>query len=358
MSKDADDFWSGLVDSHGRKLKSAQPKSEIVGGTTAQLFRTYARGSDYDDTSEPIPRLSRNVPAVDDVVIVQTLADGSKIILGKPYESGENEATFNLLQVRSDNAADTALFQIFDSDGMEVLNYRQDDDVVRLLRSTVLRLYNDDNSAINIALDPDIGGTNKGRITTHQLYVDEIDLWGLAVGPISAQYATSRWSGPEIAVPISGSGTLALIANRAYGVPWVAPMTGTLLTIGAEVTATAGTPIMRFAVYNTDNSGHPTTIVSAVGGINGNTNGVKTGSISAPVIAGNSYILTLGVSSALTIKSFTPGKTWFGQANAGGTDRVALVYYALAGGWTSFTDPWPSTTFTANDMPSISVRYS
>lgn len=90
-SPDAHNFWTGLLNRLKTEVGKAQPGIELVGSVSSNLFRTYQRGSSLDATSQPAVRLSKNIPAAGDRVLVAPLADGSRVVLGKIYESGEDD---------------------------------------------------------------------------------------------------------------------------------------------------------------------------------------------------------------------------------------------------------------------------
>lgn len=362
MSKEANDFWSGLVDIHGKQLSAARPTTELVGAVqnvgSVSTLQTYKRGDTHDSDSEKMPRLSRNLPAIGDVVVIQTLADGSRVVLGKLYESNEDEAEFNRLTVHANSAGDTALFQIYDSTGVEQLNYRQDDKFLRIFRGNALRMYLTDNSTYTIDLNPDYVSSGRGRIAADDLNINSIIADGQTVMPSCADILDTRWSGPEVAIGVSGSSTFSMAANRSYAVPWIAPKTGTLTSIGAEVTTLQASSGIRFAFYDSDSLGYPSTRLDTLSIISTTTVGVKSAAISIPVIAGNVYHLVAGVTVAnVAIRSFSPARSYYGQATAGGVDRVAMMYQDLTAGWTQHANPYNYNGHIANDMLSISVRY-
>lgn len=95
-SPDAHNFWTGLLARLKTEVSRIQPGIELVGSVSSNLFRTYQRGSSLDANSQPAVRLSRNAPQAGDRVLVTPLADGSRVILGKIYESGEDDSAAGL----------------------------------------------------------------------------------------------------------------------------------------------------------------------------------------------------------------------------------------------------------------------
>lgn len=92
MSADTHDFWSGIVDQFGKALTSSKAGIKKIGAVSGNAYQTYDSGAVFDPYSAPLARISRNAPVVGDRVFVAPLADGTYYIVGKVYESGENDA--------------------------------------------------------------------------------------------------------------------------------------------------------------------------------------------------------------------------------------------------------------------------
>lgn len=90
--QDVDQFWSGLVDRFGNALQRNRPSVEKVGAiVSSNFYQVYPSGQSHDAESEELPRLSLARPTVGSRVLVARSDSGERFVLGRIFESGDDD---------------------------------------------------------------------------------------------------------------------------------------------------------------------------------------------------------------------------------------------------------------------------
>lgn len=152
----------------------------------------------------------------------------------------------------------------------------------------------------------------------------------------------------------------ALVANRMYAMPFVAPgRTGcTLDRLGINVT-TGSAGNARLGIYN-DSSGYPGTLLLDAGTVVTTNIAVVTVTISQALVPGNRYWLVYVSNATPTVRSIPVNccSHALGFARTLGTAGNCGLYVAFTYG--TLPTPFPSspTMITANPIPALFYRYS
>lgn len=147
--------------------------------------------------------------------------------------------------------------------------------------------------------------------------------------------------------------THTLTANRIYYIPFIPLVNATISSLAVEVTtASAGTG--QIGIYDTNNY-RPNTLLASVS-IDTGTTGVKSGSVSVQLVAGNLYWLALINSSSATIRAVSVTAIPILLGIPTETTTWTTHYYQSGSGGTLPTTANATNTGTG-DVPAIYITY-
>lgn len=154
-----------------------------------------------------------------------------------------------------------------------------------------------------------------------------------AIVPVSARFYSQRDAFAGVA------GTLALVADTLYGVPFVPPADMAINQLAVNITsAAAAGKLLRIGIYDANDRGLPGTLLAASGAIAADATGVKTATVAVNLRAGKLYFFACVSDDTPTVTSNTGGVSPFGvdaATDSGGGASVtrSFTYAALPAAW-------------------------
>lgn len=341
-SKEAQELNAFLLKLKKDAEEAGRPTIEYVGAIQSPLgtwMQTYKLGEQYSADDEYNIRLSRKKPQVGDRVLVQRIAGGNRIVFGKLIEAGESDDAGSMY-VNGRNFADTSTFDfvptrlIMDASGFWVNQVNSTEMFVDLRYGTA-------------SGQPAEGNHNHDSVYAPINHTHA----GIRFGQFS-----SRYYGPIDLLGAASTTTLALAANTIYFVPVVFGKSGTMDSLGVDVTTVGASSSIRMGVYYADSNNNVGSLVSGPAGVAGTTTGVKLVNPNCAIVAGTLYYLAVGTTVALSIRGFTAALDWYGTTTAGQIDRLVTAQMTAAGGWTAVPNSVSGLSYSATVAPIISGR--
>jgi len=185
---------------------------------------------------------------------------------------------------------------------------------------------------------------------------DTITIAATGGGAAGAVYGQVPRSGGYLAALTLTPGTAALVAQQARCTEVVLSATATADRIGIEVTAGGAGSTIGLAIYNSDSTGMPGTLVLDAGTVDASTTGFKEIAISQILGAGTYWLAALYVTgTAPTVRqsqNFPARSSAFAQS-----DLQGVIHSVIRGSLSSFPSPFPgSSTGTAG--PRVYLRFA
>lgn len=161
-------------------------------------------------------------------------------------------------------------------------------------------------------------------------------------------------------MPYGTNTTLALVANRLYGVPFFTPVARTITKIAIHVTTLGTSASARLGIYQDGGAVYPTTLISDCGTVVMTSTGLKgiTG-LSINLSANTLYWLALVCNVVATISAITAGTGWQLLGYSTALNAVAGGYWYATFTYATLPNPFSTTSpvVAAVAIPKIAIYF-
>lgn len=200
-------------------------------------------------------------------------------------------------------------------------------------------------------------------ITAARLTHLEDGVYAASQAPVVPLWRAGRYYGARAVFAHGAALTRTLTANLEYAALVYVPADVTVTTIACNVADAIAGSKLRMGIRVPDPTGLPATLVagSQTGDISATTAGLKTATISAPLVGGQWHWLTLASDAAIGVTGFVAGTvispSVLGETSPATSDNACSVQASIGAGWTVLPASYPGSPTVTSTTLAVEVKF-